>query len=101
MAALKRFFFTSIFGKMEISQTIMKLSQNMKIKWVLRSCFRNMELFLPSFTDNGPDLWSDYCLKKKKTLNSVGFKGHTLCAVVRMRRPWDSTVVGLSLGWGH
>ena len=21
--------------------------------------------------------------------------------MVRMRRPWDSTVVGLSLGWGH
>ena len=70
----------------------------------LRSRFRNMKTFsYHHFTDNGPDLWSDYCLRKKKTLNSVGFKGHTLklCAVVRMRRPWDSTVVGLSLGWGH
>ena len=50
----------------------------------LRSRFRNMKTFsYHHFTDNGPDLWSDYCLRKKKTLNSVGFKGHTLICV-----PW-------------
>ena len=66
----------------------------------LRSRFRNMKTFsYHHFTDNGPDLWSDYCLKKKKTLNSVGFKGHTLSYV-----PWCTCAgpgIPQWLGWGH